>query len=231
MQKKLGEANIVLALSLVGIFGAIITIISDLILLGKPSNGYLFFQLGTETMADLAPWRITWGTFLGVVALPFQTFGLVPLYVGLKPSGRVLPIIVVVMNAHALLMGVAFHMQYAFIGSGWRLHYNADPGNTITSEMVSKFDSYWKILIIIMLIEILLSSSIYVWILLKRNTLFPKWMAALNPLCIVFFILPIIIIIPAPAGGYIAPAILNLSTIVFIILSMTIVTKKLRIKN
>lgn len=228
MEKKRSNADIILVLSFVGMFSIIITIISDFILLGKPSNAILFLKLGTETMADIAQWRITVGTFLGVLALPFQIFGLAPLYYGLKPSGRVMPLIVVILNAHALLMGVAFHMSYAYIGSGWRIDYKMHTGDNITSEIVNRFNYYWKLLIIIILIEIIVSSIIYVILVWKGKTLLPKWMAALNPLCIVLFVFPFVFALPAPIGGYIAPAYLNLSSLVFIGFMTTQIYKKLK---
>lgn len=229
MDKQISKAKMVLAWSVIGIIGVLITIISDFILLGKPSNAYLFFKLGTETMADIAQWRITLGTFLGVIALPFQILGLVPLYFGLKPAGRVMPLITVIMIAHILLMGVAFHMSYAYIGSAWKLEYITHTGNQIITQLVNRFNNYWKLLIIIILIEIIVSSIIYVLMVLKGNTLFPKWMALLNPICIVFYIFPFILALPAPIGGYIAPAILNLSTLVFISFTTVLLYKKLKI--
>jgi len=222
MENKTRKVDIVKLLGFVGILAVSITIISDFILIGKPGSGDLFFKLGTESMAEIAQWRITVGAFLGVVALPFQVMGLLPIYYGLKPAGRVIPLIVVITNAHALLMGVAFHIAYAFIGSSWRLYYKSEPGNKITSEMVNRFDSYWKILIIIIFIEILFSSILYVMLILKGNTRYPKWMALLNQLCIAIVILPFIYILPAPIGGYIAPACLNISTMVFFIMHLKI---------
>lgn len=228
MEKKTSKANIVLTLGLVGILGVLLTIISDFILIGRPNSTYSFLKLGTESMAEIAQWRITLGTFIGVIVLPFQIAGLISVYHGLKPSGRVMPIMVVITNAHALIMGVAFHISYAFIGSGWKLYYKTGPGNNITSEIVERFDFYWKIIVIIMFTELLFSSIIYILLILKGNTLYPKWMALLNPLCILLFIFPFIFILPAPIGGFIAPAYFNITTMVFFCFSTAIIYKKLK---
>jgi len=214
MEQKTRKAKVVLILGLIGIMGVLLTIISDLILLGRPDSAYSFFKMGTESMVDIAQWRITLGTFLGVIVLPLQLLGLIPVYYGLKPSGKVMPLIMVITVAHALIMGVAFHISYAFIGSGWKFHIT-DAGNKIAAEMIKQFDFYWKALVIIMILEIVFSSVIYVLIVRKGNTLFPKWMAVLNPFCVVILTLFFIFILPAPVGGFVAPACLNISTMVF----------------
>jgi hypothetical protein len=77
------KAQTVLKLGFIGILGILITIISDFFLIGKPNSAYEFLWLGTESMAEIAPWRITFGTILGVLALPFQALGIVPVYYGL----------------------------------------------------------------------------------------------------------------------------------------------------
>ena len=215
MVKEKSQIDIIRAMGLVGFISILLTIISDFILIGRPSSAYSFLKLGTESMADIAQWRITAGAFLGVIVLPFQTLGLIPLYHGLKPSGRVMPLIMVITTAHALIMGVAFHISYAFIGSGWKQYYEADFGNKITSESLLRFEFYWKLLVIIMLAELLFSSIIYVAIIIRGRTLYPKWMALLNPLCVMIFLFPFVFMLPAPIGGFIAPAYLNITTLVF----------------
>jgi hypothetical protein len=228
MEKKMSKADIVLVLGLAGIISVLLTIISDLILTGRPNSAYSFLKLGTKSMADIAQWRITAGAFIGVIVLPFQIAGLISVYHGLKPSGRVMPLIVVIAYAHTLIMGVAFHTSYAFIGSGWKLYNETGSGNKITSEIVKRFDFYWKVIVVIMLTELLFSSIMYALIIITGKTLYPRWMAILNPLCILLFLFPFIFILPAPVGGFIAPAYLNISTMVFFVFSTAVVYKKLR---
>ena len=225
MGSRTSKSNLILILGFIGIIAVLITIISDFILLAKPTNAITFLRMGTETMADIAPWRITIGTFLGVVALPFQILGLVPVYYGLKPSGKILPRIFVIITAHALLMGVAFHISYAYIGSGWRLYYDMENTNLIGNALIDKFDFYWNILFSIMMIEIIISSIIYISIIIKGKTLFSKWMAMLNPLIVLILVIPFIFLLPAPIGGYIAPAILNIVTLIFFCITFSIIYK------
>jgi len=233
VKNKKSKADLVLTLGLVGTIGVLLTIVSDLILLGRPNSAYLFFKLGmgTESMAHIAQWRIMIGAFMGAIVLPFQIAGLASMYHGLKPSGKILPLIVVITNAHALIMGVAFHISYTYIGSGWKLYYEMGPENKIASGIVKQFDFNWKLIVIIMLTEILFSSVVYVTLILRGKTLYPKWMAILNPLCVLLFLFPIVFILPTPVGGFIAPIYMNISTMICFVFSTIIIYKKLKMSQ
>lgn len=223
MGNGLKRADIILLGGLTGIFSALLTFASDMLLLGRPVSSYLFLQLGTQSMADLAHWRITSGTFLGIIVLPFQIIGLTSVYHGLKPAGKLWSYIVLLPSALALIMGIAFHVSYVFIGDGWKLVYLMGPNNSISSDIINRFVFYWKLIIIIIFIEILVSSVCFAVIILTRKTLYPKWMSIFNPICVFIFLFPMILIIPAPVGGYIAPGYLNLADMVFFTISTIVI--------
>jgi hypothetical protein len=203
---------------IIGITAVIITIISDFILLSKGTDAYTFFKLNTETMAGLPHWRILWGTFLGVAVLPLQITGLIPLYYGLKPAGKIKALIVFITIAYALIIAVGFHAVYAFIGSAWNVFHATGASNLHFQNLMSKFNLYWTILLIFMGISLCITTVIYITALYTKKTLFPKWMIFLNPVTLFLFMFLIIIILPAPLGGFIAPAYLNLATLLFYIL-------------
>jgi hypothetical protein len=222
-------AKFVLIMGLIGITGVLLTIISDFILIGRPSSSNAFFKLGTESMADLSQWRITVGAFLGIIVIPIQIVGLATIYYGLKSAGKIKAIIIVLTTAHTLMMAVAFHTSYAFIASGWNLYYELGTKDIVAEKMINRFGYYWRIIIIIMSVELILSSAYFVFLILRGNTLYPKWMALFSPFCVLLYMYPVVLIAPKPIGGFIAPAFLNLATLVFFILSTITVYKKLMI--
>jgi len=228
LEDNIKKTKFILKLGWIGIISVLITIISDFILLGKPSSAYDYFVNGTETMGDITTYRITMGTFIGVIILPFQVMGLIPVYYALKPAGKIIPAVILIMNAHALLMGVAFHISYAYIGLAWKLNHRVD-ATDITMELIKQYDIYWTILIVTIAAEVLVSSVIYSVVVAKRKTLYPQWMAIFNPAIVVACTLALVVLIPSPLGGYFAPAFLNISTIVFFLLART--KKILQIEN
>lgn len=209
----------------ISILAIIITIISDFILIGRPNSSYAFFKLGTESMALFPMWRITLGTFVGIIAIPFQSLGLISVYYGLKNGGKIKALTAVLLLFHALSMAVAFHMSYAYIAGGHNLLYKAGSLNVYVKEMISKFDYYWTLILIIVGVEITISSAIYSWLIIKKNTLYPKWMAMFNPVLILIYTFLIILTVPYPLGGYLAPAFLNIATLIFMTLSFLTIKK------
>lgn len=227
MENNTKESKLILKLGLIGIASVLITIISDFILIGKPSSTYDFLIAGTESMWDISTARITVGAFVGVVVLPFQLFGLVPVYYSLKSSGKALSAITIIAYVHALLMGVAFHISYAYIGSGWKLNHRPD-ATQITTELMKQYHRYWTILMVIITAEILLCSVIYSVVVAKGKTLYPRWMAIFSPASVAAFTLPLVVLLPYPIGGYIAPAYLNITTMIFYILTQTVTYRRLK---
>ncbi|HEY5561562.1 MAG TPA: DUF6796 family protein [Clostridiaceae bacterium] len=229
MQEKSKLAKITLTCGLIGIIAVLLTIICDFILIGKPNSTFDFLKLGTESMKGLSHWRILMGTFLGIIVIPIQILGLIPVYFGLRPAGKVKALSVVLIIGHAAVIAVAFHMSYAFIASGWNLSHTLEPGNIATVNMIKNFDLYWKITMTIMAVDLILSSLLYMFLIIRGNTLYPKWMALFNQSFIMFYTFIIILPFPNPIGGFVAPAFLNFSTLIFFIFSTTIVYKKLKI--
>jgi len=220
MKNKSNLSKQLLFYAVVGIIAVVLTIVSDVIMLGKTTNGYSYIKLSTETMVDISQGRVTFGTFLGVFILPFQLIGLIPIYYGLKPAGRSKAILMMLPIVHAAVIAVAFHVSYAFMASGWKLAYKLDPGNIMVKDMFSKFNLYWTITLVIMAIDVTFSSIVYIKLILTKKTLFSTWMAFFSPFIIILFMFLIIILIPAPIGGFIAPTFLNLSTLIFFTLSI-----------
>lgn len=212
--------------AIISIIAVLLTISSDLLMLGKPTTAYSYIKLSTETMADISQWRVTYGTMFGVIMLPLQLAGLVLIYYGLKPAGKRKTLLMILPAAHALIMAVGFHISYAFMASGWKLSYKLAPNNMMVADMLSKFNLYWTITLIIMAIDLVFSSTVYVRLLRTKKTLFPTWMAFFNPISIVLIMFLMIIFIPVPVGGYIAPTFLNLSTFTFFTVSLLSIKDK-----
>ena len=212
----------------ISILAIILTIISDFILIGKPNSSYSFFKLGTESMAFIPMWRITLGTFLGIIVIPLQGLGLIAVYYSLRNAGKIKALITVLAIFHASSMAVAFHMSYAYIASGWHLLNQVGKSNLYIIEMLNKFNYFWTMILIIIAIEIIVSSGIFSWMIIKKDTLYPKWMAIFNPGFTLVYTYLIILLMPYPIGGYLAPAFLNISTLIFMTLSLLTISKKIK---
>lgn len=213
-------------LGCIGLIAVFVTIVSDVILLGQPTSGYAYFSNPTACMAVIPPWRILAGTLLGVCMLPFQLAGLAPVYYGMQPAGRKKQLLALIPAAHALMVGIAFHMAHAFIAEGWRLSYGFSPANAAVDAMAKGFDRYWVLLLAIMLAEMLLCSGVLAMSVWKGRTRFPKWVAVCNPLCVLGVVFLVLLALPAPIGGYVAPTIMNTTSLIYMTLSLRLANRE-----
>jgi hypothetical protein len=138
---------------------------------------------GAEKMAALPEWRLVWGGLVGVLATPLVVTGLWPLYYGLAPAGpwAVWPVIA--------LFGISFvlapfvHGSFIFLGQYVqalnRLGADSQP------VIIDMFNQHKKILMVSyapVLLALMLGSIWFSVAVALGHTLFPQWMAAVNPL-------------------------------------------------
>lgn len=213
-------------LGFIGIIAVCVTVVSDVILLGQPTGGYAYFMNPTACMAVIPPWRIMAGVLIGILMLPFQLAGLAPVYYAMQPAGRRKQLLALIPAAHALMLGIAFHMAHAFIAEGWRLSYSFSPANAAVDAMAKGFDLYWFLLLALMLAEMLLCSGVLAVSVWMGRTRFPKWVAVCNPLCVLGVVFLVLLALPAPVGGYVAPTIMNTTSLIYMTLSLRLVNRE-----
>lgn len=228
MQFQLKKEKWIFIFGLIGIIGALTTIASDVILIGIPGKGSVFFTFGTEIMADISNARISVGTFLGVFSLPLQIAGLVPIYYGLKSANEIMAMITVSIFSHALMVGVAFHGAYAYIAGAWKLDHSISTNNPLIQDMMGKFDFYWRLVGSVILFELFIGSILFIIIVLGKKTLFPRWIILFNPFFITIFFCFVVYNLPGSLGGYIAPIFANLSTLLCFIIPTIIAYRNIK---
>lgn len=217
---SLVDKRIALRLGFFGLIAAIITGISDVLLLGTSVSGFEFISKPTEVMSLISNWRIAIGTLLGVFALPFQILGLIGVFYCIKKSNKILVAGNLIPFIHAVFMSVAFHMSYAFMAFGWKNLNTNLPNSHDAKILIEKFEFFWRFILIIMIVELVTGSVFLAIAVYKKQTLYPKWIMYLNPLTIFLCVFMFVAIIPAPLGGFIAPTFLNMSMAIFISITL-----------
>lgn len=138
---------------------------------------------GTESMAELSWPRLMWGGLLGVFATPLLLASLWLLYIGLAPAGpwAVWPPV--------LLFGLGFilapFVHGSFIYLGEYVQALDRLGAEAQTVLVAMFQRHRQIMVISygVLASAILTASVWfsaaVW---RGGTLFPVWLAAVNPI-------------------------------------------------
>lgn len=175
---------------LLALLGTILFSIGDVLLLAGTASLDDFPRLkpfskllsGAEKMAALSPNRMIWGALLGVFAAPLVLSGFWQVYQGLTGANEFIVLTTVLLFATASALGGFVHGTFYFMGEYVQALNKVDePSQSVIEAMIIR---HRKILIISyapVLIIIIIASILFSVLVATQQTLFPKWMAAVNP--------------------------------------------------
>ena len=85
--------------------------------------------------------------------------------------------------------------------------------------MVELYDLRYESLLQVTRIAVLSISVIYIWLVIKGGSAYPKWMAAANPIVLLLLSFGIYLVAPN-VGKYLMPIALNVGFAIFFVLSL-----------
>ena len=135
------------------------------------------------TLASMPQRRLVWGALLGVFAAPLVLAGLWVIYRGLEPAGPWLALPPVLLMAYGTaVLGPFLHGAFLFIGDGARtLSVIAETERPTLAALLAR----WRRIALAGFLMLFTIGLIAVgWMsaaILSGRTLFPLWMAAVNP--------------------------------------------------
>ncbi len=175
---------------LLALLGAFLYATGDVLLLaGKASlenyprlKPFAKLLSGSETMVVLPPRRLIWGALLGVFATPLVMAGFWQVYQGLGGASLSWTLITFILFACASIIGAFVHGTFYYLGEYVHALNNVqDDSQMIIADMLSR---HRKVLIVTyapVIIFIILASILFSVLVASGKTLFPVWMAAINP--------------------------------------------------
>jgi hypothetical protein len=175
---------------LLALIGAFLYAIGDVLLLASEASLDNYPKLqpfakllsGSEKMVVLPPRRLIWGALLGVFATPLVMAGYWQLYQGLNGANISWSFITLVLFACSSIIGAFVHGTFYYLGEYVHALNNVgDDSQVIVTDMIQR---HRKVLIVTyapVLIFVILASILYSVLVASGKTLFPVWMAAINP--------------------------------------------------
>lgn len=175
---------------LVAIVGAVVYAVADVFLLASKANLADYPNLQphakllseAEKMVVLPWWRLAWGGLLGVFATPLILAGFWQVYQGIHPAGEGLSLPPALLFAIASVVGAFVHGSFIYLGEYVQALNQVDAASR--PVLLGMFARHKKIMIVTyaVLLACVLVASIWFSILVGLGrTLFPAWMAAVNP--------------------------------------------------
>lgn len=137
---------------------------------------------GSEKMIAFPPGRMIWGALLGVFSTPLVIAGYWQVYQGLSGAGVSWTLVTFILFAIASVIGAFVHGTFYYLGEYVHaLNDVRDDSQEVITGMISR---HRKVLIASyapVLLFILLASILFSVLVASGKTLFPVWMAAINP--------------------------------------------------
>jgi len=169
-----------------------------------------------EKLVVLSPNRMIWGALLGVFATPLVLAGFWQVYRGLTGANENLVLTTVIMFVITSVIGAFVHGTFYYMGEYVQALNKVDEqSQNVIADMITRHRkvliiSYTPVLIIIFIASILFS------ILVATNeTLFPRWMAAINPVTLTVAWLVVKRILPKAIAGALEGAGFNIAYFIF----------------
>jgi hypothetical protein len=162
-------------------------------------------------------WRLTFGHFLGVLCAPLYFLGYWHVYMALRPASR---------PARLALLGAAiytFGIANVWLGSraGLARLVQAQAEGAAPEQfaaLVDAYDLYSESLIQVVRVGVLVVSALFVALVLRGRTSYPRWIAAANPILLLALVFASYFALPA-VGGYLVPTAMNVAHVIFFGLS------------
>ena len=174
----------------IAIIGAILYAIGDVLLLASKASledypklkPYAKLLSDAEKMVVLSPARLMWGALIGIFSTPLVILGFWQVYQGLSGGNTAITAATFGLFGTASIIGAFVHGSFYYMGEYVQaLNKVDDHSQAIIADMLGR---HRKVMIITygpLLVFIIIASILFSMLVASGKTLFPVWMAAVNP--------------------------------------------------
>lgn len=175
---------------LIAILGAFLYAIGDVLLLASKASlddypklkPYAKILSDSEKMVVISPSRLMWGALIGVFSTPLVILGFWQVYQGLGGESDWVVLATFGLFGIASIIGAFVHGSFYYMGEYIQALNKVDEhSQVILADMIGR---HRKVLIITyapLLIFIIIASILFSILVASGKTMFPVWMAAVNP--------------------------------------------------
>ena len=221
------EHRILQITGLTGIMAALTGFIADWLLYGGFYGGAEFGTVSREIMSRISNARLMAGGVLGPIEAGLYIVGFRHMFLALKPGGKIPAAITFGGLSWAVILGSgAYHSAFVFRGLLLRAqNVLADPQVAWFRSLTADTLQYMHLLYNVMFVTGLAATVTFLWLILFRKTLYPRWMVLFVPTLWVLVLPPVTRHIPAPLGGMLHGGSMNLSFLLYFTVSTFLLWK------
>ena len=170
-------------------------------------DAYLFMQ-------GISVERTTLGHFFGVLGAPLYVVGFWHLMKMLEPAGLLASRVAFAIMSYGIMVGAVWLGSRASISAMVNFDGTAD-----LSQLIALYELRYESLLQVTRVAALVFSAIYIWLVLSGRSLYPKWMALLNPVFLILVSFGIWMLLPT-LGVYLMPVALNVAFAILFMVSI-----------
>ncbi len=176
------------------------------------AGGFGFMQgIGTD--------RTTIGHFLGIFGALLYPIGCYHLYLMLKPASNKLAFSAFIIGSMGFMVGVVWIGSRASISALMQLPESAE-----IDALVALYDLRYETLLQVVRLTTLFLSIIFIVLILKGKTHYPKWMAFFSPILLIVASFLVYLAVPQ-LGKHVMPIALNVAFFIVFSLSVLVALK------
>lgn len=177
-------------------------------------------------MLNISEERLAAGHFLTVFAAPFWLIGYWHVYKMLSPqNNRTISLFICLIACYGFIIGTVWIGSRAMIAS--IVQWEALNSNASAEILISKYQYFMETLLHVIRATTLIFSLGFVYLVLTGKTLYPKWMALLNPFLLLLLVFISYFTIPT-IGKFIMPIAMNVAQGIFFAFSLLCAYRRIR---
>ncbi len=153
--------------------------------------------------------RLPLGHFLMVAGLPLYPIGYVHLFLALLPGSRRLATTVLVLGAASFMIGGVWAGSRGFLGT-MVLDLTRASEPAALALLLEQYDFLIERLVQVLRVLVLANSAVFVFTIVRRPTLYPRWMAWFNPIGLLVLVFLLFLYLPV-VGNFLVPTAMNVA--------------------
>jgi len=172
------------------ILGAFFYAIGDVLLLASKASLDDYPKLkpfakllsDAEKMVVLTPNRMIWGALIGVFSTPLMLVGFWQVYQGLGGANASMALATFSLFGSASIIGAFVHGSFYYMGEYIQALNNIEEkSQSVIAGMIERHKKVLLITYAPLLIFVIMASVLFSILVASGRTMFPVWMAAINP--------------------------------------------------
>lgn len=202
---------------LVGLLGAVLTGVGEFLL---HYDALARFDVEYAFLGGITDQRSSVGHFVAMLGAPLYLIGCWHIRLMLKPASDRWSLVAFFVMAYGFAIGIVW------IGS--RASISALVNMPVTPDLLHLIDLYdfrYETLLQVTRIAVLALSIIFVALVVRGRSHYPRWVALLNPILLIVASFVVYALAPA-AGKFLMPIALNVAFFILFLASITIAIKK-----